>query len=474
MEHLNSGNGSIIPDIDGINKTCPLRFTTKSFDTECQQIVGLDHVVSLTDRIKAAEEQQLFPTAILGASYSSISMPTAMISGLRHVPQISPGSTSVVLDNKEQYKLFGRTIPNDDGTSIPLIEKLLSWNVNHLAILYVDNSYGIAFMEGIILAAQQYAPNLRIQTVSMIANPSASRIRSAIQRLRETQYTYFFGILYSANIEAIMTEAYDQGIAGRGKHNWIFSDGMGGYLSDRQYETGSKLALAFYGTGVLTASGGIPGMENFDKLDQAIQGMKNNEDISYLETLFPTDYADGKVVNHTVISRSDDFLSTPEFATPFLYDAIIALGLAACELRSIGDASFTGEELFETFKDTTFEGTSGSVEFDNVTGSRDPRSAVFVLENYVYENDIAYSGMIQFKRVESDVFIGGKWDSLVPYIFSDGTDDVPADLPPLETDHNYASTGVKVIGCIFYLVILVLSISFGVWTYTHRNKHVVR
>ena len=244
MEHLNTGNGSIIPEISGLNESCPLRFATKSFDTECSQVIAVDHVISLTDRDM---DQQLFPSAILGASWSSISMPTSMISGLRDVPQVSPGSTSSGLDNKGQYKLFGRTVPNDDGTSIPLVAKLNSLGVNHLAVLYIDDSYGNAFMEGLVLAAQKDAPNLRIETVSILVHPDNSTIRSVVQRLAETQYTYFFGILFSTYIDAIMIEAYDQGIAGTGSHNWIFGDGLGSYVAGRQFEAGSKLALAYQG-----------------------------------------------------------------------------------------------------------------------------------------------------------------------------------------------------------------------------------
>lgn len=175
MEHLNTGNGSIVPEVDGINQKCPLRFAMKSFDTECQQIVAVDHVISLTDRNRA---EQLIPMAILGASWSSISMPTSIISGLRDVPQVSPGSTSSALDDKGQYKLFGRTVPNDDGTAIPLLAKLNQWGVNHLAVLYVDDSYGNAFMEGIIAAAQTDTPNVKIQTVSIVPNPDAATIES--------------------------------------------------------------------------------------------------------------------------------------------------------------------------------------------------------------------------------------------------------------------------------------------------------
>eukprot|EP00956_Cyclotella_meneghiniana_P007314 scaffold9944_cov52-Cyclotella_meneghiniana.AAC.2 len=99
MEHLNTGNGSIIPEISGLNETCPLRFTIKSFDLECSQLAAVNHVISLTDR---SMSWQLYATAILGDTSSSISMPTSMISSLRDVPQFSPDATSSDLDNKDQ------------------------------------------------------------------------------------------------------------------------------------------------------------------------------------------------------------------------------------------------------------------------------------------------------------------------------------------------------------------------------------
>ena len=472
MEHLNTGNGSIVPEIDGLDQQCPVRFVTKSFDTECQQAIGVEHILSLTG---VSKTQQLSPSAVLGAYFSSISMPTSVISGLRGIPQISPGSTSSALDNKDLYKLFGRTVPNDDGTAIPLIAKLDSWDVNHLAVIYVDDSYGNAFMEGLVLAARKDAPNMKIQTVNIIANPDRKTIRRAISKLAATKYTYFFGILFDKYIDDIMTEAYDQGIAGTGRHNWIFSDGLKGYLDDHEFEAGSKLALAYRGIGVLSATGGIPGMTKYDKLDTSMQQLKNEADLSYIESIFPTDYSDGKVVNHSSISRSDAFLSHPTFMTPFLYDAVVALGLALCRLRSEGDDPIAAEEFFGAFKNITFEGTSGSVVFDSMTGSRVPDSAVFLLENYVYDNnkDIE-TGLVEFKRVETAVYNSGQWESLVTQTFNDGTSNVPPDLPPLETNRNYISTGLKVVGLIFFVIVFILSVGFGFWTYLNRHKHVLR
>lgn len=67
MEHLNTGNGSIVPEVEGIDARCPMRFTTQSYDTKAQQSVGVEHMVALTDRRNL---EHLLPCAILGASES--------------------------------------------------------------------------------------------------------------------------------------------------------------------------------------------------------------------------------------------------------------------------------------------------------------------------------------------------------------------------------------------------------------------
>ncbi len=103
MEHLNTGDGSIILELSGINQWCDLKFTTKAFDTEGSQLAGVNHVISMSDR---SNTDQLLPAAIIGASRSSVSI---LITGLRGFPQISSISTSSALDDKSQYKLFGRT-----------------------------------------------------------------------------------------------------------------------------------------------------------------------------------------------------------------------------------------------------------------------------------------------------------------------------------------------------------------------------
>lgn len=479
MEHLNTGNGTIVPELDGINERCPLRFTTDSFDTEQQKSVGVNHIINLTDKANACTQgtsKNLLPCAILGASFSSISMPTSTISGLRGFPQVSPTSTSPTLDDKSQFKLFGRTVPNDDGTSIPLLSQLLSWNVDYVAVLHVDDAYGNSFANGIRLEAQRNAPDLRVVPVSISSGADDAKVKEAVRALKQTKFTYFFGILHASMVDKVMTEAYNQGIAGTGKHTWLFGDSVGNTMIGRSFPVGSPLEKAYRGTGMLRASGGVPGMEAFDKLSKSMQQIRESkEDMSLLNAHYPT-YSDGQPVNHSIITASEDFLSEPGIS-PFLYDAVIALGLAACELTSSSDNDeyFTGEELFQAFLNTTFEGTSGKIILDKETGTRDPQSAVFSLMNYVVDEDADVGAdEVQFKGVESSLFKSGVWETRLAYTFNDGTALVPSDLPFLETETNYLSLGLKVVGFCLCSIIVVLAVGSSCWTYLNSKEHVVR
>jgi hypothetical protein len=55
MDHLNKGNGTIVPELGELNKHFTLRFVIDVFDTEKQAIHGVDVVINLTDRSRKGE-----------------------------------------------------------------------------------------------------------------------------------------------------------------------------------------------------------------------------------------------------------------------------------------------------------------------------------------------------------------------------------------------------------------------------------
>jgi hypothetical protein len=131
--------------------------------------------------------------------------------------------------------------------------------------------------------------------------------------------------------------------------------------------------------------------------------------------------------------------------------------------------------LYASILDTTFNGTSGSIVFNNVTGTRDPLSALFSIKNFVVDEDaVVGSGMIQFKGRETDLFKLGDWVSLNPFIFNDGTGDIPPDLPEIDTNENYLSAAVKAMSLFLCSLIIFLAFASSYWTFHNSKKRIVR
>jgi len=88
IEHLNNGDGSVIPEVAGLNDRCPIRFTTEMIDTMRSPAMAVDKAIEIISR----ENQTT--CAIAGAGRSPVTIPLAIISGIKDIPQISPLSDS--------------------------------------------------------------------------------------------------------------------------------------------------------------------------------------------------------------------------------------------------------------------------------------------------------------------------------------------------------------------------------------------
>jgi len=241
--HLNTGDGSIVPEIQGLNERCKVRFTMESADSEYTPGVGLEHVVDQINREPNTSER--IPCAFIGAYRSAVSIPMSIVSGLFGYPQISGASTSVDLDDKSQYPLFGRTVPSDEGTATPIIKFMHQLvHIKHLAVINVNDAYGNAFVQGLRRAAAENAPNLNIQQIPLEENDSS--IKAAVATLKASEYRYVFALVFTNEIhDALLTEAFKEGVAGNGVHNWFFGDSFIGVLDDRSFPRGSPLHLAY-------------------------------------------------------------------------------------------------------------------------------------------------------------------------------------------------------------------------------------
>ncbi len=235
IHHLNTGDGSIVPQVAGLHEKCPIRFTMMTADTAYTPGVALKHVVEQTGKA----------CAFIGAYRSAVSMPMAIVTGLLGYPQVSPGSTSADLDDRSQYPLFGRTLPSDAGNAVPLVLYLRNaLQIKNLAVINVNDAYGNAYVEGMRQATAKYVPDLIIQQIPVDDNSES--IKAAVTSVKQSGFRFVFCLVFTAEThDELLLEAYNQGVAGDGLHNWIFGDSFLGVLVDRTFEKDSPLYLAY-------------------------------------------------------------------------------------------------------------------------------------------------------------------------------------------------------------------------------------
>ena len=79
---------------------------------------------------------------IVGAAASRVSIPVASLGRLFQVPQVSYGSTSPILSNRDTYSYFYRTVSPDDLQAQAIIDIVRYFNWTQISILYIGDSYG--------------------------------------------------------------------------------------------------------------------------------------------------------------------------------------------------------------------------------------------------------------------------------------------------------------------------------------------
>ena len=480
MEHLNTSNGTIVKELEGLSESCPITFTAEILDSALSQTIAVNHVVQLiSGDLESSNKGK--PCAMIGAARSAVSIPTSILTGLQGIPQISPISTSTQLEDVSSFPLFGRTIPSDAGTAIPAILYLrYELGVKHLAVLHVNDAYGNAYALGLQLAAAEYAPDMVLQSYDFPFESTPDIAKRTITLLKQTNYRYFFGVFFSTvHYDPFMTEAYRQGIAGTGYHNWMFSDSVSTSVFADGFPLGSDLHLASRGSSRIGAVGGVPGIEKYDLFLRSMQDLKNTKDINYIQSKHPTYPDEPDYQPYQIVDDDEFFVKASAGVVPFLYDSVIALGLAACKATTNTSTYFNGQEQFDIFKkNITFEGASGFNQYDHETGSRIASTARFTLLNFVEDfteiNKDDGTTIVRFQTVETNVFQEGEWTLIQPVVFNDGTTIPPSDLPEISINKNYIGTSLRVAGLCMAGVILVLSLAFSLWTHFRQASRVIK
>jgi len=219
-------------------KGCNVRLTTEFLDT---QFSPINSTRKFTD-ILLREHSMLtpLPTSVVGAYRSATTSPLAILTGVNEIPQVSYASTSTDFEVKEQYPLFGRTIPSTIGEAQVAVKYFQDLGASHVGILFVTDAYGSALQK----AFQDAAADSEITTASVAfsysASPDGVEIPNAVASLAGTKLRYIYAICFDSHYDPIMTAAYKQKLTGK-DFLWVFPGlDKGGFQNNAVYPPGTS------------------------------------------------------------------------------------------------------------------------------------------------------------------------------------------------------------------------------------------
>jgi Receptor family ligand binding region len=321
LQHLNTGNGSIIDQVEGLNETCRIRFPTEHFfDTQYNAQRTFEHVDQQTTTSEKSDRILPFlqphrPTAFLGGFSSSVTALAAYLSSIRGIVQVSGQGTSSELDNKSDYPLFVRSIPNEEYAARDvLLWWILELKLTHLAVIHTNDMHGRAYARSLRTHVRQLqdhdgnGPN-QMDVLYISMDEDGDNIPEVLDTLKTSQFRYVFGILQHQHLyDMLMEAAYHRGLAGNEKdeYNWFFSDTFRSILVNDDHRTfpkGSPLHLAYRGVGFISPAAfgadtdtGVKRNKKFEIFEDGIRAIQRSpQQIEYLRTILPVDNETGTI-----------------------------------------------------------------------------------------------------------------------------------------------------------------------------------
>lgn len=324
----------------------------------------------------------------MGSRKSSVSEPTALLTSLRGLAQMSPLSLSDRLNDRSLFPLFGRVRPGSAAGAAPLVDFLVDeLHLTHVAVVHTTDSFGLSFVDALRNAvamktvetesdtstevdaeteiesetdpkatggSEAKAPVLTIQTIGYAAISGVGKptdFSSTILDLKRTEYRYVVGVIHGYHYPAFTAEAHRQGLAGPSSgYNWIFATLFSNILTGddpaivkNQYsmseETYDAMMQASVGVLEFFSVGGLPGVAGYDQLIEEYsklipsQTNDNGSGTLYLQSKAPS-YPAGEPpfgLNFSDPATLDLARETDPGRLAFFYDTAVSLGLGVCD-----------------------------------------------------------------------------------------------------------------------------------------------
>ena len=351
----------------------------------------------------------------------------------------------------------------------------------------LQDSYGSALQKAFQDAAND--ANLVTDSVafSFSADMNGEEVDNAIGHLKKTQFRLFYVICFDNHLRSIIETALKYDIIGP-DYLWIFP-GFEPTSVEPIISGDPALSTATLGIGLLSLEGGvrkepvIPDLgvvapledkpqTGYEKFRTAWRKARAHAPfVEFVQSKLPS-----SLETIEGFDRKTPFSNEPGSFRPFLYDAVTGMALAMCRAGK-DKGFFTGYDIFAEFRKLEFDGASGNVLINNVTGTREYTSLNYVLWNVQRYDKPHANGNSQVKLVPSAVYADSEWNPILgsdnAFIYADGTQKPPEALPPVNEKMNYIGDAGRYAAFALMALVMFASVISLIWMAWFWNERVV-
>jgi uncharacterized membrane protein len=484
MDHFNTRNASVVSEIGELGD-CPIQF-----DTENSAIINSDTYTHIGVQTLAAQLSSGLPPpcAVVGpyddipgvdlsAMAAAFKFPVTMHRGfnLRLLAEItSPYTTQLY--------------PDIITTANVLLSLLyLKERTDFIAFVYPLTETGTQWRESIAITLDLEMIESRSFSYNSLLSPATSQLRSMQNAMEAVKATGYRTIVVAPDlpiveIPAIAQVATELGLT-NGDYLWIFT---GDFDLALLYSSDAAVQELLKGSLFLTPVAG-----QYLSLDDPFYRAWKSQGPAQVDILNAANpIQDNSVKRNSTgkgfvkgdspgyILAEDDFFqqTSPEFGSGYIYDAVIATGMGACQAFAASNGSGVDVEPFVNgIRSVNFTGATGDVQFGcdecAFKSGRRPGTTIWGVLNLL--PPVSPPPIEPLALVGTDLIIDGVPIFLSKAYYADGRT-VPPELLRDPPEQNYLSTPVKVVGFTVMALALLISAATILWVYTHREHRVVK
>jgi 7 transmembrane sweet-taste receptor of 3 GCPR/Receptor family ligand binding region len=384
---------------------------------------------------------------------------------------MSPVASTTYLDD---IPMFMRTVTTTRPFAQTLCRYLRSIGVRFLGVFYSNDVLGTSYLLDLKVAAA--SNGIEITPISYDATLGLASLDDdvdwsvTISKLDSSEILYYFGVLTADSWVQVITRLHRSELLGANSDRvWFFDRtllaGLSGLELHMDNSTQSDLVLALNRSAIVDFE--ASSARNIEIHAESFQQTLADPDfVDYWDGLRSRGGYDRPVSLET-------FTPQPNIYSMLAYDAVMAMGLGACQTAD--QDLIRGGDLMNQTTYTQFFGATGDVRFKSF-GTREPDGLIFRISNLFFQPAHDSADFLEVDHVPCYQFNVHSNESAVlrNLTFPSGSTTPPPVTEATGENTNPVPVGVSVVSFVLAATVILLSLAFGAWTTLRRNSPQVR